>query len=60
METILDGVGGLKARLHKTDDVWFLYLDAPKMGYNDTQLTFKTKTLAKEFFNKLNNIYKNK
>lgn len=52
-ETILVGVG-ITARLHKTDDVWFMYVTVDGTKIVDEQLTFKLKREATAMFNKLN------
>jgi hypothetical protein len=54
MKTLLVGVGGLEAKLHKTDDIWFMYITIPNTKAEDMQLIFKSKAEAKKCFDEIN------
>ena len=54
METVLAGVNGLNAKMHKTDDVWFVYVTIDGTKIQNEQLLFKTKKQALKWFDEVN------
>ena len=53
-EKLFVGAGGLSARVHKTDDVWFMYMTITDTKINEEQLLFRTLKEAKKFFEDIN------
>ena len=53
-KTFLAGVNGLNAYIHKTDDVYFMYVTIDGTEVKEEQLIFKRKKDALAMFDKLN------